>query len=75
MPDARIIAALDVQRFHELTKRADLGENLWTALRLAAERGDADIVRHHVKQIIVLLRDVNDLTKRLGQAEADDARQ
>lgn len=73
--DAKLAAALDLTRFHALTQMADLGGNLWEALRLASERGDADIVRHHVKQIIVLVRSVNELTKHLGSPEADDARQ
>lgn len=72
---ARLTAAFDVDRFHELTKRADLAENLWAAFRLAAERGDADIVRHHIKQIIILTRTTSADVKRLGQAEPDDVRQ
>lgn len=72
---ARLTAALDVDRFHELAKRADLAENLWAAFRLAVERGDADIVRHHTKQIIILTRATNEDVKRLGEAEPDDVRQ
>lgn len=76
MPDnAKLTAALDIQRLHELAQNADLGVNLWEAFRLACERGDVDIAQHHAKQITILTRSVLALVKRLGQAEADDARQ
>ena len=75
MPDAKLTAALDLQRLHELAQNADLGENLWASLRLAAERGDSEIARHHARQIAVLTRSVLTLVKRLGQAEPDDVRQ
>jgi hypothetical protein len=74
-PDERITAALDLQRYDQLTHDAALGENLWTALRLACERGDGEIARHHAKQIAILTRSVLTLVKRLGQPEPDDARQ
>jgi hypothetical protein len=67
--------ALDLQRFDELGKNADLAVNLWSAFRLAAERGDGEIVQHHAKQLTILTRSTLALVKRLGQAEPDDARQ
>jgi hypothetical protein len=73
--DDRLTAALDLERLHELAKNADLGENLWAAFRLACERGDSEIARHHARQIAILTRSVLSLTKRLGQPEPDDARQ
>lgn len=69
MPD--IAAALDLQRFDELGKNADLAVNLWSAFGLAVERGDAEIAKHHAKQIAVLTRSAIALVNRLGQAEPD----
>jgi hypothetical protein len=67
--------AMDLQRFHELGKNADLALNLWNAFALACERGDGEIAKHHAKQIAILTRTTLALVKRLGQAEPDDARQ
>ena len=70
-----IADALDLQRFDELGKNAALAVNLWSAFGLACERGDAASVAYHAKQITILTRSALALVKRLGQAEADDARQ
>lgn len=70
-----IADALDLQRYDELRRDAEMALNLWDAFRLAVERGDGEIVQHHAKQITVLTRSTLALVKRLGQAEADDARQ
>jgi hypothetical protein len=67
--------ALDLQRFDELGRNADLAVNLWSAFGLACERGDGASVAYHAKQITILSRSALALVKRLGQAEADDARQ
>ena len=67
--------ALDLTRFEALGKNADLAINLWNAFALAVERGETEIARHHAKQIAILTRSVLALVKRLGEAEADDARQ
>ena len=67
MPD------LDLQRFHELGKNADLAVNLWSAFGLAVERGDGEIAKHHAKQIAILTRSALALVKRLGEAEPDTA--
>lgn len=72
MPDAdqdKLIAALDLNRLHELAKNADLAENLWAALRLAAERGETGLVEHHARQIAILTRSVLGLVKLLGKEE------
>ena len=74
MPDAdqeRLVATLDLTRLHELAKNADLGENLWAAFRLAAERGETELVNHHARQIAVLTRSVLALVKRLGSEEVE----
>ena len=70
-----IAYALDLTRFDELVRNADMAVNLWSAFGLAAERGDSDIIRHHAKQLTILTRSTLALVKRLGQAEPDDARQ
>ena len=69
MPD--IADALDLQRFDELGKNADLAVNLWSAFGLAVERGDSEIAKHHAKQIAILTRSAIALVNRLGQAEPD----
>lgn len=66
--------ALDLQRFDELSREAEMALNLWDAFRLACERGDSEIARHHARQIAVLTRATLTLVKQLGQAEASDAR-
>lgn len=66
-----IADALDLQRFDELGKNADLALNLWNAFALACERGDSASVAYHAKQITVLTRSALALVKRLGEAEAD----
>jgi hypothetical protein len=63
--------ALDLQRFDELRRDAEMALNLWDAFRLACERGDGEIVQHHAKQLTVLTRSTLALVKRLGQAEPD----
>ena len=66
-----IADALDLQRFDELGKNADLALNLWSAFGLACERGDGEIAKHHAKQIAILTRSAIALVKRLGEAEPD----
>ena len=66
-----IADALDLQRFDELGKNADLAVNLWSAFGLACERDSASVA-YHAKQITVLTRSALVLVKRLGEAEADE---
>jgi hypothetical protein len=73
MPD--IADALDLLRFDQLKRDAEMALNLWEALRLAADRGETPIIQHHAKQLTILTRSTLALVKRLGQAEPDDARQ
>ena len=40
-----IADALDLQRFDELRRDAEMALNLWDAFRLAVKRGDGEIVR------------------------------
>ena len=63
---------LDNLRFAALVERCDMADNLWSAFRLACERGDVDIARHHAKQLAILTKAAIALVNRLGQAEADD---
>jgi hypothetical protein len=67
-----IAYALDLIRFDELVRNADMAVNLWSAFGLAAERGDSEIIRHHARQLTVLTRAALALVKRLGEAEPDD---
>ena len=67
--------ALDLQRYDELKRDAEMALNLWDAFRLAVERGDGEIAKHHARQIAVITRSTLALAKRLGNEEPDDARQ
>lgn len=69
MPD--LADALDLQRFDELRRDAEMALNLWDAFRLAVERGDGEIAKHHSRQIAVLTRSTLALVRRLGEAEPD----
>jgi hypothetical protein len=73
VPDDKLTAALDLDRFHELARQADLGCNLWSSLLLAAERGDSAVARTNARQIAVLTKATIELVNRLGKAEPDDA--
>ena len=73
MPNVR--DALDLLRYDELRKQADLGVNLWHSLLLAAERGDDPVINRNCEQIRILTRTTFALVKRLGSEEPDDARQ
>ena len=61
--------ALDLQRFDELGRNADLAVNLWSAFGLACERGDGASVAYHAKQITILTRSALALVKRLGEPD------
>jgi hypothetical protein len=73
VPPPTVSDALDLLRFDDLIERAGMGVNLWNALLLACQRGDVDIIRHHIAQIIILTRATNAVAKRLGNAQPDDA--
>jgi hypothetical protein len=75
LPDDKLTAALDLDRYHELARQADLGCNLWASLQLAAERGDGAVARTNARQIAVLTKAMVALVNRLGKEEPDDARQ
>lgn len=75
MSDKSILYELDNLRFAALRERCDMADNLWSAFGLACQRGDAEIARHHAKQIAALTRSTLALVNRLGNAEPDDARQ
>ena len=66
---------LDLLRYDELVKNADLGVNLWSSLKLACERGDNPVIERNCEQIRILTRTTFALVKRLGNEEPDDARQ
>jgi hypothetical protein len=63
--------ALDLTRFDELERNADMALNLWSAFQLAVERGDAEIAKHHARQLAILTRSAIALVNRLGEAEPD----
>jgi hypothetical protein len=63
---------LDLTRYDELVRDADMGVNLWASLQLAAERGDDDAIKRHCAQIRILTRATFALVRRLGNPEPDD---
>lgn len=71
----KVADALDLLRYDELVKQADLGVNLWASLKLACERGDDAVIKLNCLQIQILTRSTFALAKRLGNEEPDDARQ
>lgn len=67
----KVSDALDLTRYEELVRNADLGVNLWSSLLLAAERGDEPACKALCEQIRILTRSTFDLVKRLGSEEPD----
>ena len=72
--DKSITEVLDNQRFAEISASAHLAINLWNAIGLAAERGEAATVSVHWRQIVTLTRAVRATVSELGSAEAVHAR-
>lgn len=70
--NSRLADALDVNRYHEIAKNADLGVNFWASLELAARRGDVKAVRYHAQQVVVLTKATLALVKVLGSADGSD---
>ena len=60
--------ALDLNRLAEIAKLADMGANLWAALKLAAERGDEPCVKYHWDQIRAYSKATHPLVVALGSA-------
>ena len=71
MPDEARRYALDVTRYDELVRDADLGVNLWASLKLAAQRGDNATIKLNCQQIQALTKATFALVKRLGAEDAD----
>ena len=71
MSDEARTYALDLNRFDELRRHADLGRNLWHSLQLAAERGDAPSCKALWNQIRPLSVAASDLIKALGTERTD----
>jgi len=69
---AELVAALDLNRFAELRKQADLAQNLWASLLLAAERGDTANINYLARHIAPLTRSALVLVKTLGSEEVDN---
>lgn len=67
MPEIRDV--LDLSRFDEILRDANLGTNLWASLELAAQRGDASNCRALCRQISVLTKATFALVKTLGDEE------
>jgi hypothetical protein len=69
MPTVR--DALDLDRYHEITRQADLGVNLWASLKLAAERGDDAVIKLNCQQIQAVTKSAFAVVKSLGREEPD----
>jgi hypothetical protein len=70
MAKPNIADALDLNRFAELDKHADMLANLWAAFQLAAQRGDAACIRYHWDQIRAYSKAVSPLVGALGSKDA-----
>lgn len=68
----RVTDALDLTRYDEIARQADLGVNLWASLKLAAERGDDAVLKLNCQQIQILTRNTFALARRIGAGEPDD---
>jgi len=71
-PPRSLADALDLNRYEELVRHADILANIWTAFKLAAERGDNACIRYHWEQIRAYSKAVNTLVRALGRDEATD---
>ena len=71
MSDRDIVNPLDVARFDELARLADLAASYWRSVALAADRGDAHLAVLHCKQIASITREAFALARALGSAEAE----
>ena len=67
-----IIGALDTERREEIARQAGLAANLWMSMKLAAARGDDDLMHGHIQQIRLVSKAVVDLLNLLGSEEAHD---
>lgn len=72
VPRPSIIDVLDLNRYAELTRHADMLVNLWSAFKLATERGDDPVIRYHWEQIRAYSKAVGGLVKALGKEETDN---
>lgn len=63
--------ALDLNRFDQIHRQADLGLNLWQSLELAAARGDRPACVALCEQIKVLTRETFSLVRALGTVRTD----
>jgi hypothetical protein len=71
VPRETLADALDVGRFDELTRLAELAASYWRSVALAAGRGDAVTVTVHCKQLAAVTREAFALARALGSSEAE----
>lgn len=62
-----VVNVLDQMRADRLIELADLNASLWTSIRLAAWRGDATLIRTHLRQVGAVNREVKAIVDELGK--------
>lgn len=70
--DERVRKTLDLNRYAEIVKAADLLGNLWASARLAAERGDDACLRLNCQQAAAATKHAFALVKLLGNPDPAD---
>ena len=63
---------LDVERYNEIVRHADLLVNLWQSAKLAAERGDNPVLKLNCQQAHSVTKATFALVKTLGSTEVAD---
>jgi hypothetical protein len=63
--------ALDVARFDELARLAELAASYWHSVALAADRGDVHTLILHCHQLAAVTKEAFALARALGSAEAE----
>ena len=65
-----LAGALDLGRFDEIGRLAELAASYWHSMALAADRGDALTVFVHCRQVAAVSRETFAIVKTLGETEA-----
>jgi hypothetical protein len=63
--------ALDVARFDELARLAELASSYWRSVALAADRGDAHTAILHCHQLAAVTKAAFALARAIGSGEVE----
>lgn len=70
--DQPVQPALELNRYREIVKAADLLCNLWASARLAAERGDDACLRLNCQQAAAATKHAFAIVKQIGNPDPAD---